>query len=51
MSGLIEGEARYQTTLFPEAIDEYIEDDNLVMQFFLTFGFSAASLEVSQNVE
>jgi transposase len=30
MSGFIEGESRFQTTLFPEAIDEYIEEDNPV---------------------
>jgi len=30
MSGFIEGESRYQTTLFPEALDEYIASDNPV---------------------
>ena len=30
MSGFIEGESRYQTTLFPEALDEYIQEDNPV---------------------
>ena len=30
MSGFIVGESRYQTTLFPEALDEYIQEDNPV---------------------
>jgi len=30
MSGFIVGECRSQTTLFPEALDEYIQDDNPV---------------------
>jgi transposase len=30
MSGFIEGESRHQTTLFPEALDEYIQEDNPV---------------------
>ena len=30
MSRFIEGESRYQTTLFPEALDEYIQEDNPV---------------------
>ena len=30
MSGFIKGESRSQITLFPEAIDEYIEEDNPV---------------------
>ena len=30
MSGFIEGESRHQTTLFPEALDEYIQEDNSV---------------------
>jgi transposase len=28
ISGSIEGESRSQITLFPEAIDDYIEEDN-----------------------
>ena len=28
ISGFIKGESRSQITLFPEAIDEYIEEDN-----------------------
>ena len=28
MSGFIEGESRSQTTLFPETLDEYIDDEN-----------------------
>ena len=27
MSGFIEGENRYQSTLFPERIDDYIDED------------------------
>jgi transposase len=30
MSGFIEGENRYQSTLFPESVDEYIEEDSVV---------------------
>jgi len=30
MSGFIEGESRYQATLFPQALDEYIQQDNKV---------------------
>ena len=30
MSGFIEGENRYQSTLFPESVDEYIEADSVV---------------------
>jgi transposase len=30
MSGFIKGESRSQITLFPEAVDEYIEEDNPV---------------------
>ena len=28
MSGFIQGEARHQTTLFPEALDDYITEEN-----------------------
>jgi len=28
MSGFIEGENRYQATLFPERIDDYVEEDS-----------------------
>ena len=28
MSGFIQGEARHQTTLFPEALDDYIKEEN-----------------------
>ena len=28
MSGFIQGEARHQTTLFPEALDDYISEEN-----------------------
>ncbi len=30
MSGFIEGENRYQSTLFPERIDDYVESDSVV---------------------
>ena len=30
MSGFIEGESRTQTTLFPESMDDYVEEDNVV---------------------
>ncbi len=30
MSGFIEGENRYQSTLFPERIDDYVEEDSVV---------------------
>ncbi len=30
MSGFIEGENRYQSTLFPESVDDYIEEDSVV---------------------
>ncbi len=29
MTGFIEGEARLQATLFPEALDDYITEENL----------------------
>ena len=28
MSGFIEGENRHQSTLFPEALDDYVAEDN-----------------------
>lgn len=28
MSGFIEGENRYQSTLFPERIDDYVDEDS-----------------------
>ena len=28
MSGYIEGENRYQSTLFPERIDDYVDEDS-----------------------
>ncbi|MEM7079092.1 MAG: hypothetical protein AAF513_10730 [Pseudomonadota bacterium] len=28
MSGFIEGENRYQTTLFPERVDDYVDEDS-----------------------
>jgi len=28
MSGFIQGEARHQATLFPEALDDYITEEN-----------------------
>jgi transposase len=28
MSGFIQGEARHKTTLFPEALDDYITEEN-----------------------
>jgi hypothetical protein len=28
MSGFIEGENRYQSTLFPERVDDYVEEDS-----------------------
>jgi hypothetical protein len=30
MSGFIEGENRYQSTLFPERVDDYVEQDSVV---------------------
>jgi transposase len=30
MSGFIEGENRYQSTLFPESVDDYVEEDSVV---------------------
>ena len=30
MSGFIEGENRYQSTLFPEHVDDYVEEDSVV---------------------
>jgi hypothetical protein len=30
MSGSIKGENRYQRTLFPESLDEYVSEDNPV---------------------
>jgi hypothetical protein len=30
MSGFIEGENRHQSTLFPERIDDYVEEDSVV---------------------
>ena len=30
MSGFIEGENRYQSVLFPERVDDYIEEDSVV---------------------
>ncbi len=30
MSGFIEGENRYQSTLFPERVDDYVEEDSVV---------------------
>ena len=30
MSGFIQGEARHQTTLFPEALDDYITEENSI---------------------
>jgi hypothetical protein len=30
MSGFIEGENRYQSTLFPERVDEYVEENSVV---------------------
>jgi transposase len=30
MSGVIEGENRQQSTLFPERIDDYVEEDSVV---------------------
>ena len=31
MSGFIEGENRYQSTLFPERIDDYVEEDSAAL--------------------
>jgi len=30
MSGFIEGENRQQSTLFPERVDDYVEEDSVV---------------------
>ncbi len=30
MSGFIEGENRFQSTLFPESVDDYVEEDSVV---------------------
>jgi transposase len=30
MSGFIEGENRYQSTLFPERVDDYVDEDSVV---------------------
>jgi len=30
MSGFIEGENRYQSTLFPERVDDYVEEDSVI---------------------
>jgi len=30
MSGFIEGENRYQATMFPERIDDYIDENSVV---------------------
>ena len=30
MSGFIEGENRHQSTLFPERVDDYVEEDSVV---------------------
>ena len=30
MSGFIEGENRYQSTMFPERVDDYVEEDSIV---------------------
>jgi transposase len=30
MSGFIEGENRFQSTLFPERVDDYVEEDRVV---------------------
>jgi hypothetical protein len=30
MSGFIEGENHYQSTLFPERVDDYVEEDSVV---------------------
>jgi len=30
MSGFIEGQNRYQSTLFPERVDDYVEEDSVV---------------------
>jgi transposase len=30
MSGFIEGENRYQATMFPERVDDYVEEDSVV---------------------
>ena len=30
MSGFIEGENRFQSTLFPERVDDYVEEDSVV---------------------
>ncbi len=30
MSGFIEGENRFQSTLFPESLDDYIAEDNSI---------------------
>jgi len=30
MSGFIEGKNRYQSTLFPEPVDDYVEEDSVV---------------------
>lgn len=30
MSGFIEGENRYQSTLFPEQVDDFVDEDSVV---------------------
>ena len=30
MSGFIEGENRYQSTLYPERVDDYVDEDSVV---------------------
>jgi transposase len=30
MSGFIEGENRYQSTLFPDRVDDYVDEDSVV---------------------
>ena len=37
MSGFIEGENRFQTTLFPDRLDDFVSEDNQarVIDFFI----------------
>ncbi len=54
MSRFIKGESRSQITLFPEAVDEYIEEDNpvRVIDVFVddldlsTFGFKTVPADI-----
>ena len=56
MSGFIEGENRYQSTLFPERIDDYVDEDSIarVIDVFIDrldisgLGFKAEAAETGR---